>query len=360
MNPNSPSREANRLLNLTEYRRGLVRLNSRPRFLVVELTQTCNLRCPMCRHDQSATAGRTMSTELFDRVATELFPLTEMVDLRGWGESLILPEIISRIETTASYGVSIRFVTNLSFRRPKVLQALAQHGCYVAVSIDAADKNLFRDLRGGANLELVASNLKFLAEEYGRRFGSTERIHITTTVQRPGLKDLPNVIDFAADHGIKEVRLFTVTVEPSSPLEIEGKGVAVDQAIRETVGHAKQRGVSLVAGTRLGSMPENTLDIPACIHPWAYAYISYGGAVGFCDHLVGIPGEGYLIGDLKSSTFDEIWNGEAWQALRQEHLSSRSESAPLFQECAWCYKNRHIDFEHYFDPAAVGRIVFLS
>lgn len=360
MNSHSLSREANRSLNLIEYRNGIIKLNSRPRFLVIELTQTCNLHCPMCREDKSATVGRTMEADLFEKVAAELFPLSEMVDLRGWGESLILPDIIKRIETAASYGVNVRFVTNLSFNRPKVLKALAEYGCYVGVSIDAADKALFHSLRGGANLDLVASNLGFLADEYTKRFGGTERLHITTTVQRPALQSLPNIVDFAADHGVKEVRLFTVTVEPGSLLEIEGKKSEVDISIKETAARAKHRGVRLVAGTRLGSMPQNQLDIPSCIHPWAYAYISYSGAVGFCDHLVGIPGEPYLIGDLCSEMFEEIWNGPPWQALRREHLKSRSEHAALFQECAWCYKNRYIDFEHYFDPEAEERIVVLS
>jgi len=360
MDYRTSAREANRSLNLTEYREGAIKLNSRPRFLIIELTQTCNLRCPMCRQDQSATAGRNMTAKLFEQVAKELFTLAEMVDLRGWGESLILPDIISRIETTAHYGVKIRFVSNLSFNRPEVLHTVAQYGCYVAVSVDAADKELFRILRGGAKLEQVASNLDLLANEYCKRFGNTDRLHITTTVQGPALQDLPNIIDFAAAHGVTEVRLFTVTVEPGSPLEIDSRRAEVDCALRETVSRAKRRGVRLTAGTRLGSMPENSPDVPACIHPWAYAYVSYAGAVGFCDHLIGIAGEPFHIGHLKSSTFDEIWNGEAWQALRQEHLGKRNPNAPRFKECAWCYTNRYIDFEHYFDPNAEQRIIVLS
>ena len=354
------SRETNRLLNLDEYRRGSIELASRPQFLVIELTQTCNLRCPMCRPDESATANRVMAPELFERVAAELFPLAGMVDLRGWGESLILPNIITNIDKAASFGTRIRFVTNLSFRRPAVLEKLAEHGCQVAISIDAADRELFRSLRGGARLDLVASNIDVLTSAYEKRFGSTERLYFTTTVQKPALWDLPNIIDFAADHRITEVRLFSVTVEDDSPLGIENENDRMDEALRNAAERAKQRGVQLIAGTRLGSMLENRSDIPACLHPWAYAYISYSGAVGFCDHLVGIPGEPYHLGHLQMSSFEEIWNGPDWQALRREHVGNRDPKAPKFHECGWCYKNRYIDFEHYFDPEANKRIVILS
>lgn len=356
----SSSQEENGLLNLTEYREGLSHLKSRPRFLVVELTQICNLSCPMCRPDQSATVGRTMSNELFEQVAQELFPFAEMVDLRGWGESLILPDIIKRIEKSASYGVKIRFVTNLSFRRPDVLKALAAHGCYLAISVDAADAELFRLLRGGAKLDLVLANLDFLVNEYCKLFGNAERLHFTTTVQRPALPALSNIIDLAAQHGIREVRLFPVTVEAGSSLDIEKERREVDSALNGATRRGEQLGVKVIAGARLGSMPENPLDIPACLHPWAYAYIAYNGAVGFCDHLIGIAGEPYHIGHLGKASFDEIWNGAAWQALRREHLGERKKEAPLFHECAWCYKNRYIDFEHFFDPAAEARIIRLT
>lgn len=356
----SQARDVNRSLNLDEYRRGCIKLTSRPQFLVIELTQTCNLRCPMCRTDESATANRVMKSELFERVAEELFPLAVMVDLRGWGESLILPDILQHIDKAATFGTSIRFVTNLSFRRPAVLDKLAEHGCHVAVSIDAADPILFRSLRGGARLDLVASNVDRLTHLYEKRFGSTERLYFTTTVQKPALTDLPNIIDFAADHRIEEVRLFSVTVEDDSPLGIDEETARTDEALSQACERAKRRGVRLIAGTKLGSMPENRLDIPACLHPWAYAYVSYSGAVGFCDHLVGIPGEAYHLGHLQVSSFEEIWNGPAWQSLRREHLGSRDPKAPKFQECGWCYKNRFIDFEHLFDPQASNRIVTLT
>src|SRR5690349_6706086 len=108
-------REENRRLNLREYSEGKTELISRPRYVLVELTQGCNLRCPMCRPEIVSTKGKSMSRERFWRIANELFSTAEMVDLRGWGESLILPDVEEFIRTTTRYGTAIRFVTNLSF-----------------------------------------------------------------------------------------------------------------------------------------------------------------------------------------------------------------------------------------------------
>ena len=355
------TRLENRELNLREYSRAAIKLESRPRFLVVELTQGCNLRCPMCRPQLLATRDRSMSDELLARISEELFCTAEMVDLRGWGESLILPPIARHIQTVVRSGASVRFVTNLSFRREDILEVLAEHRCYLAVSVDSADPHLLSDIRGGANLRVIADNLDRLVAAYTSRHGSADRICLTVTVQRPALNGLPALVDFAADHGICEMKLFGVTVEPGNRVSLSTATREVDDALARAVQRALARGVELIAGTRLGSMPEKSRTEAACIHPWSYAYFAYDGRVGFCDHLIGPEGEKYLLGDLRESSFEEIWNGAAWCELRREHVTSRNRHAANFEECAWCYTNRHVDFEHLFDPEALrGRVVLAS
>jgi hypothetical protein len=59
-------------------------------------------------------------------------------------------------------------------------------------------------------------------------------------------------------------------------------------------------------------------------------------------------------------SFEDIWNGDAWTALRREHLAGRRASAPYFHECAWCYKNRHVDCEDIVEPACEGRRLLIQ
>jgi radical SAM protein with 4Fe4S-binding SPASM domain len=345
-------REQNRLLNPEEYRQGKTHLNSRPQYLIVELTQGCNLHCPMCRSEVITPKSRLMSEAVFQGIAEELFSTAEMVDLRGWGESLILPNIRYYIETAASYGVVIRFVTNLSYERDEILDLLVKHGCYLSISVDTPDPDLFAQLRRGGNLAKVERNLRKLSDAYRSRFGSTERINLTTTVQRPALETLPDLIDFAARIGIEEIRLFSVTAPCDSPLALDNHEAEIDGALAPMQERSKLHGVKLVAGTKLGSLPHKQSDVAPCFHPWSYAYFAYDGSVGFCDHLIGPDGAKFILGNLNHSSFEEIWNGAAWQALRQEHITTRSTHAPHFEECSWCYKNRYVDFEHLFLPEA--------
>jgi MoaA/NifB/PqqE/SkfB family radical SAM enzyme len=249
-------REENRVLNLEEYRQGKTYLKSLPLYVMVELTQGCNLHCTMCRPEVITISSRMMSAEIYEKIAAELFPTAQMVDLRGDGESLIIPDICKYIETTANYGVAIRFVSNMSFQRDDVLDLLIEKGCYLSISVDSADPEIFAHLRRGGNLTKVERNLRKLATGYRERWGSTERINLNTTVQYPALKSLPDLIDFAAEIGIQEIRLSSVHASPNSPLSLHNHDREVDDTLKKMQERSRLHGVKVAASTQVGTLPQ--------------------------------------------------------------------------------------------------------
>ena len=356
----SEERERNRTQNLAEYRRGDVALQSRSRYLSVELTQGCNLQCEMCRSQRVEINSSRMDNVLFRRVAEELFPTAEMVDLRGWGESLLLPDIMEIIRYTHSFGCDIRFVTNLSFRREAVLNALDEHHCYVAVSLDSAEDNVLRLLRTGASLAIIRSNLKTLVNKYRESHGNADRIMLICTVQRPALKTLESLVTLAAEVGVPEIQLARVSASSKPHLSLCGQDEEVVAALQLMRSAGLREGVRVIAATHFAGLPENQPSIPPCIHPWTYAYVNVDGLVGFCDHLIGPSNQNYLIGDLRVSGFNEIWNSDQWQELRREHRGPRRADAARFAHCDWCYRNRFVEFEDTFFPELVSMKVNLS
>ena len=353
-------RERNRGLSRSEFEARLTKLKSRPRAIFVELTRSCNLSCPMCREPGTVPGSQRMAEPLFSLIEAELFASADLIDLRGWGESLILPEFPDRARRAGRSGASLRVVTNLSFRRDGVLDLLAELGFYVGVSLDTVDAELLGRIRRGARLDVIESNLIRLTDAY-RRTGLGDRINLYVTCQLPALDSLDHVISFAADVGVRDVRLAPVTVEESSSLCLSHVGTeslrACLERVRET-GDRRGVKVSLTASLVEGLVP-NT-ETGACLHPWDWCYIAYDGRVGFCDHLIGPHGDPFIMGDLGRQTFEEIWNSPEWVALRHEHLGQRRSSAPLFAECSWCYRNRHLDMEDILEPSLKDRRVRLE
>ncbi len=343
-------RQANAELNLREYRARQNVLQSRPRFLIVELTQGCNLRCPMCRDDVAVYKQRKMSTDTFNKIANELFDTADLIDLRGWGESLLLPDIHERVRIASDAGAEIRFVTNLSFRRDGAIEMLAQHHAHLGVSVDTADSTIFAHLRRNGRLELVTKNLEQLCEAYRTRWGSTDRIGLICTVQRPALEQLPDLADLAASVGVRRIALSGVSAPIESPLALEGFDHEVDEALAALERRASGLGVEVTLSTRLGSRPANPATVPSCVHVWSYAHFSYDGRVGYCDHLIGPDLDDHLMGSLHERTFEEIWNGPEWLDLRRRHADPRTLSPETHAACSWCYSNRYIEFEDRFAP----------
>lgn len=350
------AREVNRARNLFEYRGGADRLTSLPQYVLVELTQGCNLACPMCRSEKLSLKGRTMPLALFDSIADTVFETAQMVDLRGWGESLLLPHVDYCISRAAEAGAVVRFVTNLAMRAPPVA-LLANYGCRVAVSIDTVEPGLYGVLRRGGLFERMRENLAALVAAYRAQDVPLDRIVLNTTVTAPGIGGLADLVAFAAGMGISEVRMSEVFAAPDSPLSLAGRDAEVDAALRSAAQRAEALSVRLVAATRLGSMPLKEEGGAACLHPWSYVLFAHDGGVGFCDHLNGPDGEDYILASLYDLPFAEIWNGPAWRELRREHLGARRKSAANFAECAWCYKHRFVDFETAFLPEAEQTLV---
>lgn len=347
--------DLNSKLNFQEYNEGKTTLESYPQYLIVELTRNCNLKCPMCRDSNKEFSGHKMSMDIFNKIDSGLFDMAKMIDLRGWGESLILDNIIEIIERVAQTGAIIRFVTNLSYKRNDVFEVLAKYNCKIDISLDSADEQVFFQIRGGANLKIIKDNLKLLTSLYQDYQGNTDNLSLLTTVQYPALKTLHKLIPFASELNIKEIRLFPVAINSESVLSLENKDDEVNEMLQKASTLSKEYNVNVIAGSKMGCLPSNALNIPACIHPWTYCYIAYNGKVGFCDHLIGPAFDDILIGDLSVNSFKEIWNSNQWQDLRRNHLSERNRTFNNFKHCSWCYQNKYVDFEDSFDNSAMKK-----
>jgi 3-dehydroquinate synthetase/MoaA/NifB/PqqE/SkfB family radical SAM enzyme len=319
-----------------------------PRFVLLELSRFCNLACGMCRSPGQVDKSERMSEQIFDRVASEILPFAEIVDLRGWGESLILPEFPDRLERSARTGARTRLVTNLSFRRDAVLAMLGEFGTYVGVSLDAAEPALVQELRRGANAPLIFRNLKLLCESYARR-GIGDRVVIYVTVQKPALHDLGHLVERVAEVGVKDVRLAPVTGCDHLPIGLNGCEDVIRGVLDDLGARARRLGITISLTARLpGDDALPGMPSP-CLHPWTHCYVAWDGRLGFCDHLIGPAGDAFILGSLDDGPFHETWNGGNWRALRGEHLGARRADAPHFSECSWCYANRHLDSEDLLD-----------
>lgn len=336
--------------NLDETRRGCSELESLPRYVMVELTQGCNLRCPMCRSRPIAYGERVMDRDMLHDIAAVLFPTAEIVDIRGWGESLLAPDIGPIVELVASYQARCRVVTNLSVNRPDILDLLLDREAMIDVSLDVAQQEVLDVVRPGTRLTLVDKNLRRLTRRLRASPHGLDSLRIIATLQRLTLQGLPELVSYAGSVGVRQIVLNEVTLAPGDPNAVVGLEDEVDRAVAAATAVAAQNGVELYAGTALGHCAGVKKDVPFCLHPWAYATVGYDGSIGYCDHLIGPMMPFSHMGDINESDFRTIWNGDAWQALRRWHSSTNRSYDSSYGACFKCYQHRNVDFEDVFEP----------
>ncbi|OCC10564.1 radical SAM protein [Streptomyces sp. PTY087I2] len=356
----SASRKANRELNLQEFAAGSTSLLSRPRVLFVELTENCNLSCPMCRSGGAFDRSKNMSVELFDHIAEELFPTAEIVDLRGWGESTVLRNFPEYVDKTLAYGCRVRLVTNLTVPNERLWRHLVRNRSLITVSFDAAEEATFAALRTGAKLRTILRNLEILADEARVSGVGTDGINLNVVVQAAALDELDRIIEIAGGLGFR-VHLAPVTLGSDDPGNLRFHRERLARAVRKAAAVAEETG----ADVRLAAALDEGWAVSehagkTCTHPWMYCYVNHTGKVGFCDHLIGAPGSAYLLGDLTTTPFEQIWNGDAYQRLRAEHAAWERGISPRFEECNWCYRNRYVDFDEESNPDYAQHIVRLT
>ncbi len=350
----SPLRQENRILNRQEYAAHQVQLKSWPRVLFVELTQKCNAACWMCRAPGGNAGLPEMAFDKFREIADQAFPRAEVIDLRGWGESLIYPHFSKALDYAASFGASLKVYTNLSVSR-RLCELLIDYDVTTAVSFDAAEKHLFERLRAGCRFDLVRENLEFLAAAFAAK-GRREQVYLSVTVQGDNLWDIPNIVSFAGELGISEVKLFPVICDEAEPAHLSHHLPALVTVLDQALEMANSRALRLSCGAGLDeslTISSKALTEP-CLHPWAYCYIDPLGRLGFCDHLIGQ--KAFILAGA-STDFHAAWNSKGFQRLREQHAFGPSVIGDEHYPCRWCYGRRYTDLEHWIEPTFACRKV---
>jgi MoaA/NifB/PqqE/SkfB family radical SAM enzyme len=135
-------------------------------FLQIEPTTRCNFTCGFC-------AGRSMpQADLrYEKFAEALdaFPDVKHVELQGEGESLLHPRFLDMVALARSRDIKVSFITNGSFLTKETIDKLLTLGIEkVSVSLESADAETFRRVRGGRFDKVVRGIEDLLRERQAR------------------------------------------------------------------------------------------------------------------------------------------------------------------------------------------------
>ncbi|MBV8184484.1 MAG: radical SAM protein [Hyphomicrobiales bacterium] len=317
-----------------------------PVCLYLEVTNRCNLPCTTCpRTFEELEPEKDMSWDMFTSIVDQ-FQSVKRVVLHGVGEPMMVKDLPRMVSHLKARGVYVLFNTNGTLLKTKKSRELIEAGLdELRVSLDAAEAGAYAKIRGRDMFDAIVRNLKGflgLKKEMGVEH---PRVSLWLTGLKETIEQLPAFIEVAHQIGVKEVHLQRLVYFP------EGQGMArpssslfesIDAAERLHLDRAKARAreLGVLFDASGASEPEESLtrDVNGkpwsmCRRPWSLMYFTaHGRALPCCIAPFSMHGyDSFTLGDAKTQSLAEIWNGAAYRQFREELLSDKPPAA-----CASC------------------------
>jgi len=214
------------------YRRPHV--SNMPVHMQFELTNYCNLHCPVCPTGAQAITRRKMAMDpaLFAQVIDETGPYLLTASLWAWGESLLHPQLDQILQASLRHRfISLLSTNGQDLDNERIIGTLIKYPptCLI-VAIDGMTDESNSQFRGGAKLAPALAGVRKLAEEKQRYSLDFPILQMRFIVMKHNEHEVENLDNFARENGFDMLSLRSLSIVDSNFAEkIHGRYIP-DQA----------------------------------------------------------------------------------------------------------------------------------
>ncbi|MGQ9681875.1 MAG: radical SAM/SPASM domain-containing protein [Anaerolineae bacterium] len=309
----------NRALLRLGYRLRVERAWGRPRLLMVEPTNLCNLRCPLC----PVGAGNLrrppaqLALPLYRRLLADLEGALERLLLYNYGEPFLHPHLLDMIALAHESEVYTRISTNgLLLDRAGLADDLIASGLdYLRVSVDGVTQATYSTYRVGGDLESVLGGVRLLQERKLVLGRCKPIVELQMIAMAHNEHEIPRLRALAQEWRTR-LRIKTVGLGREGDREGRRDWLPQDEGLRRY-------------GESGGCLELATTSPPRlCDQPWHRLVVNSDGSVVPCcydphgEYVLGQAAEGILA----------VWNGAAMRQLRR--ALKAGEGPPICRRCS--------------------------
>jgi radical SAM protein with 4Fe4S-binding SPASM domain len=226
-------------LNL--FRSGLNLLHRRlspwnmPLHMQFELTNYCNLRCPVCPTGIHAVRrkAQSMPPDLFQRVIDQVGPYLLTASLWAWGEPNLHPQLQQILKAARTHRFATLLSTNgHNLTDERVIKAIIEEPpTYLIVAIDGLTDEINSIFRKGAKLQNALEGIRILADLKKKRGSVLPVLHMRFIVMKHNQHQVPQLQEFARDHHFDLLTVRTLSIiDTESPDEAHREMIPDDAA----------------------------------------------------------------------------------------------------------------------------------
>jgi molybdenum cofactor biosynthesis enzyme MoaA len=306
----------------------LSRMPGRPYQLYVEVSSTCQLRCPGCLANAPGWERTLMDLATFRTVLDRFAPWLVNVELYGWGEPFLNRDLFAMIKAAKAKNLFTRTSTNCNVLEPGDAGRLVDSGLdQLNVSLDGATQATYGAYRRGGSLAVALANLERIVQAKQRAGAKYPLIEWQCIVSRHNYGEIDAVRRLARETGVDILRLDL----PFSLLHI---GEADDQT-------AAERWLAEDPRYRLWAGAADGHAFPgACGYLWAALQVNVHGKVNLCpNHL----GSQHVVSDrvtAEGPSVLSLWNAPIFQDARRLFARRPRQLPDRGHPCAACREFR--------------------
>jgi MoaA/NifB/PqqE/SkfB family radical SAM enzyme len=262
---------------------------------MLEVTNRCNLDCPMCLRKSAEFLQKDMSRQFIRGLMTEN-PKPSAIWPYGYGESMLHPELFDIIGDARSKGIVVSLSTNGTHLNEVAGRELLASGLdFLIVAFDGATPETYAHYRKGADFHQVKANVEGFLRQKLKRNSS---LHLTLQMI---------LMRRTADEVAAFKRLWTK------------QGVDCVR-IRE----------DLLKNHELHTSVRKPKRHRPCFFLWrGPLFVQAAGTVIPCPYYHGSP----PFADLRTQSVKEAWNSPKMRELREAHVSGDVSKFPVCANC---------------------------
>ena len=282
----------------------------------VVVLNKCNLECVMCPfhspvYKEGHTSGyfddyRSMKFEVFEKIAEYAGRHKISLQFGQIEEPLMHKRIVEFLNLAKAKGVPyMHMTTNGTLLTPDKSDQLLESGLTsVMVSIDASDRETYRLIRGD-DLEKVEANLRYFVP---RAKAKGIKTWVSFILQDQALGEREAFINKWRDVGVDHITFYALGEHDKSSGELINHKLIYDRGEERY----------------------------PCAAPWVQSVVFPDGEVSLCCRTMGLVGwEGVVsVGTLVKSSYEDVWGGNRYRAVRDELLRGEFNKFPICHKCS--------------------------
>ncbi len=285
------------------------RRSAQPHVHQIEPTNRCPYQCVMCpRHSKMVRPQGLMEMALYRRLIDEIGGFSPAVrakeiELFHFGESLLHPQLPEMVRLGAEKSLKMTLSVNPPHLTAKASAELLTAGAFkIIVSLDGNEAATYRKIRGpAAKYDKGVANVRHLIAIH-REMRSPTQLVLRTIQMHENDPEIEAMRRRWEDEGIAfEARAFF----PWS----EGELAA------------------------LGNYDRYPPHMP-CPFPWQYLVVQWDGRVVPCCRDYNAAN---VVGDARTQSLVEIWNGPVFEAFRRQHETGDFAGNVFCRDCSAIY-----------------------